>query len=403
MSERTHYEVLELPQDATVDQVKKRFRELARKYHPDLHQDHPEYHEIFVRITQAYEVLSDATRRAYYDLDLRQKSRRQSDQRAGTHGSAPFTQSHPPPPPPNAAGRAGAASARAADARSRREADQRRQEMSRLMESARQSYARGNLRDAQRLCEDVLQRGRFGPAYEMLGDIFSRQGHDEDALHNYTIAAQMMPTNGLIMSKLNRVVSRVSHSQEVDPFRPGSARRAIDPTRKIGYRLGVSCFGLAAVLFLLIWRPDVHEPAMGLPLVPHWTLSQFAFMGLAGLITGALLAVAGWVRPVDQELLYQSIRVFRRQIPMGLVLGFLGAIFFPMTLGVYVVLGLIQSSISRSTLGVFAIVAALVFGFMTMSPPDAQLETLLFGGNIIFLSTLAGWFLGELFRPSWMS
>jgi curved DNA-binding protein CbpA len=36
-----------------LDDIRKRFRELARKYHPDLHQDHPEYHEVFVRISQA--------------------------------------------------------------------------------------------------------------------------------------------------------------------------------------------------------------------------------------------------------------------------------------------------------------------------------------------------------------
>ena len=147
---RTHYEVLGLSQEATVEQIKKRFRELARKYHPDLNRDHPEYHEVFIRITTAYEVLSDTARRARYDLDLRDKQRRQSDARSGAYGSAPFTQQRPTPPPsgasrPSSGGTTGGSSAArpgstAGDFRARREAEQRRQAVARQMEQARQAY-----------------------------------------------------------------------------------------------------------------------------------------------------------------------------------------------------------------------------------------------------------------------
>src|SRR6185503_16861733 len=80
--------VMGLAPDASAEQIRKRFRELARKYHPDLHREHPEYHQIFLNINQAYEVLSDPSRRAHYDLELRDRARREAERRSGSYGSA---------------------------------------------------------------------------------------------------------------------------------------------------------------------------------------------------------------------------------------------------------------------------------------------------------------------------
>lgn len=68
MSKRDYYEVLGVSKGASEDEVKKAFRKLARKYHPDVNRDNPkEAEEKFKEINEAYEVLSDATRRAQYD------------------------------------------------------------------------------------------------------------------------------------------------------------------------------------------------------------------------------------------------------------------------------------------------------------------------------------------------
>lgn len=64
MSKRDYYEVLGVSKGASEDEVKKAFRKLARKYHPDVNRDNPkEAEEKFKEINEAYEVLSDATRR----------------------------------------------------------------------------------------------------------------------------------------------------------------------------------------------------------------------------------------------------------------------------------------------------------------------------------------------------
>lgn len=68
MSKKDYYELLGVPRTATDDDIKKAFRKLARKYHPDVNRDNPEQAaEKFKEINEAYEVLSNPERRAQYD------------------------------------------------------------------------------------------------------------------------------------------------------------------------------------------------------------------------------------------------------------------------------------------------------------------------------------------------
>jgi molecular chaperone DnaJ len=61
------YEVLGVPRDADERQVKRAFRTLARELHPDVNSHDPEAEEKFKEAAEAYEILSDAERRATYD------------------------------------------------------------------------------------------------------------------------------------------------------------------------------------------------------------------------------------------------------------------------------------------------------------------------------------------------
>ncbi len=64
---RNYYEILNLPKTATVEEIKKAYRSLARKYHPDLNPGDKVSEERFKDISEAYEVLSDPTKRQQYD------------------------------------------------------------------------------------------------------------------------------------------------------------------------------------------------------------------------------------------------------------------------------------------------------------------------------------------------
>ncbi|HEY5559192.1 MAG TPA: molecular chaperone DnaJ [Steroidobacteraceae bacterium] len=67
MSKRDYYQVLGVPRNATEDAVTKAYRRLAMKYHPDRNPDDKEAEERFKEAKEAYEVLTDAQKRAAYD------------------------------------------------------------------------------------------------------------------------------------------------------------------------------------------------------------------------------------------------------------------------------------------------------------------------------------------------
>ena len=67
MSKRDYYQVLGVPRNATEEAVTKSYRRLAMKYHPDRNPDDKEAEERFKEAKEAYEILTDAQKRAAYD------------------------------------------------------------------------------------------------------------------------------------------------------------------------------------------------------------------------------------------------------------------------------------------------------------------------------------------------
>lgn len=67
MAERDYYEVLGVARDATPEAIKKAYRALARKYHPDVNPGDKKAESHFKEAQSAYDVLSDAEKRALYD------------------------------------------------------------------------------------------------------------------------------------------------------------------------------------------------------------------------------------------------------------------------------------------------------------------------------------------------
>ncbi len=67
MPERDYYEILGVDRNADEEEIKKAYRKLARKYHPDVNKDDSQAAEKFKEVQEAYEVLSDSEKRKRYD------------------------------------------------------------------------------------------------------------------------------------------------------------------------------------------------------------------------------------------------------------------------------------------------------------------------------------------------
>ncbi len=67
MSKRDYYEVLGVGRDAPPEEIKRAYRKLARKYHPDFNPGNPGAEENFKEVKEAYDILSDPQKRTGYD------------------------------------------------------------------------------------------------------------------------------------------------------------------------------------------------------------------------------------------------------------------------------------------------------------------------------------------------
>ncbi|QPH41386.1 DnaJ C-terminal domain-containing protein [Pedobacter endophyticus] len=97
-----YYKILDLKKDASTDDVKKAYRKLARKYHPDLNPNNEEANKKFQQINEANEVLSDPEKRKKYDkygkdwqhadqLDAQEQQRRQYQSQSGGYSGGGYS------------------------------------------------------------------------------------------------------------------------------------------------------------------------------------------------------------------------------------------------------------------------------------------------------------------------
>ncbi|HAU83319.1 molecular chaperone DnaJ [Burkholderiales bacterium] len=86
MAKRDYYEVLGINRDSSESDLKKVYRRLAMKFHPDKNPDDPEAENRFTEVKEAYEVLSNPEKRAIYD----QYGHAGLDQQSGGRGASGF-------------------------------------------------------------------------------------------------------------------------------------------------------------------------------------------------------------------------------------------------------------------------------------------------------------------------
>ena len=87
-----YYKILQINKNASQDEIKKSYRKLAKKYHPDANKDNIKATEMFKKVSEAYETLSDESKKNTYDSRMFGSAEQQSNKFKGnaTSGATNF-------------------------------------------------------------------------------------------------------------------------------------------------------------------------------------------------------------------------------------------------------------------------------------------------------------------------
>ena len=230
---KTHYETLGISQKASDPEIKRAYRRLVLKHHPDRSQD-PSAPQAFRMITAAYEVLSDRHQRERYDWSLgederraearkeqerKEAERRLREQEAQT---AVSFRSEPKPFPHSAV----------------------RTMLTRL----KTLFSRASFAEAEKLAREIIRVDPRQPMpYAVLGDIARSRGQLDDAARMYSLALQMEPSNAVYLRMYEEILDRAQLGHD------GSQRVRIQPEEKrIFAVMTIAAVTLLACLYLVL-------------------------------------------------------------------------------------------------------------------------------------------------------
>jgi tetratricopeptide (TPR) repeat protein len=223
--QRNYYEVLGLSPQSSTDQIKKKYRELARKFHPDVVQDKALGQRVFTQINQAYSVLGDPERRAQYNDTLQyMAAQNKAGQNPGVQNA----------PSPSAASSPQAASAKTVTAPQPASVkpSANPQAFADMLARAENSIMAGKPVEARAFCVRILEADpRHIKAMDILGDALVQMGKPGEAAEQYRKALQVAPSS-LIQAKLNRIAPQSASARATPPTRqvpPAAPARTVPP------------------------------------------------------------------------------------------------------------------------------------------------------------------------------
>jgi curved DNA-binding protein CbpA len=384
----THYETLGVSPAASGEEIKKRFRELARKLHPDVSTGNESR---FREINSAYQILSNADKRLFYDAELKLAALKQPTSSASSSSTTDK----------------GGTKKSAADAKSssrggsRSAGEARRRKTETVLDEARKAMRRMRYRDAESLCREALRLERRNvQAYEILGDIRKTRGDIDEAIAMYSYALQLDRSNASVRSKFDKLVG-----QRSGPTMAGHAARSSRGLHRhhqpvLGSdqaRLVASGILIGTITLLLLAVASLPEAVPGLnPLGWSWLLFAGLVIGGAG---GGLILTINRSIPRCSRQLGSVPRLDDRgpAIPIGLILVGFSAVWFYAGMLAYLAIALARRSVLPGVTGAYCWSLAIVvlFAFAARSSGG---NVLLVGGNIVFLAFVAGWAIGDTFR-----
>ncbi|HRJ26809.1 MAG TPA: DnaJ domain-containing protein [Fimbriimonadaceae bacterium] len=363
----THYEQLGVGTDADESAIRAAYRRLVKLVHPD-RSSAPDAQDRFIRVQEAYEVLTDPVRRASYDrlLELERAGPPARPSASSTPTSPTQAQDEKPPRPPTGS------------------AFQQPSDLLRLTQLSQ----KGLLIEAEKLAKKLVQtQPREALPHSVLGDVARHRGRLREAVSHYSYAIQLDPRNPTYTRKHAEVHRILARQEPMGTLRRPQASPAAILT------------GVFATLACAIYVAKTQEPPLFPEFGPLSTLTLGCLMGLivSGIALGAALAVAN---QVDPTALHSPLGEPR--LSMAWSLGLIAGINFWLAGLAFGILAGMRRAAHPSMVkllatvavipGVFALAAAWQPG--TLSPG----QVLLWGGNFAYFGAILGWQVVESFR-----
>jgi len=372
-----YYEILGVSRNASTAEIKKRYRELARRYHPDVAKDKAASARDFVRITEAYKTLVDPEKRSTYDLTLPKPAQAAPSAGTSSRQARQTTYSRQAPP--------GAASQRTG----------MRPEVQKLIRDAEFAFIRRRLNEAKNLCMQAISIDqKCARAHAILGDIYRARKMHNHAINEYNYAVQFNPADVESQKKLTKLLSKTSPVRFSWEEPDGSLTKEAIIMNIVGWSIAVF------ILFLVNIYPGKPIPWLSqyyLSAISTWSWNLVGIVFGDGVLVGLLLSINKLLEHPDDELVFERGKGGWIIVPTGLILTIFGPIFFLGAAALYLAFGFIQSSLSSSVLRVFLATGVIVL-MSALMYPLGKLSVLLFGGNVAFCGIVLGWYLGVMLR-----
>lgn len=384
------YDILNVSSVASDSQIKRRYRQLVRKYHPDVADNKVAAHRHFIEITEAYEVLSDPIKRQAYDSELKRELEAMdaSSMRSVPVRPGPRRDADRPRPKTGAAVHHGP------------------RPVSDIIDEAQRALNQKRYGDAEAVLREALHYyPKNARLHTLLGDAYKAEKMMNAAIKSYSYAAQFDPYDKSIERKLNDLIG-----QKLDDMNEQE-----DETKAFGIGFlivnVISWFLALFLLFLIRENPGTpFRDLMGrdLPFANGVSLNILLLTAGAACAVGFVVAANGWLGRTSEEILLESGAGKWAILPTGILAPIISVFWFPIAFIFYTVFGLLQSSLSRSVLLVFALTAAVVaVGALVYAPTQVEAtnslyryDALLFCGNFAFPSMIVGWVMGSSITPT---
>lgn len=391
---QNHYVTLGIDPKSTPDQVKSAYRKIAREHHPDLSKD-PTSAEIFMKATEAYDILIDESKRRLYDVEIRtervkqeQERLRQSDQQRRSKQSVNKGQVQAKTEPLKQQGPNFPNSKTPQDAQFQ-QTPSTNSSVSVNVTRMTILFNQGRTHDAETLAMKILRQDPRQPIpYAVLGDIRRQQGLMPKATEMYAMAVQMDPHNDIYRDRYEELV-QIS-------IRPSKGGQNVDAdsisSKAQTYALlaALTVTVLGSVFIVLSRETPVFR---GWPIIGSWTIGLVVMLFLSGVAIGASMSIAGML----DRFTSLAVTSIGRTSP-AVVLAVVAVVNFWAAAILYAIIGLTQGAFNYSTtrivvaVGAATTLIALACSFGQVIQP---IQSFLWGGNLCYLGSLCGWMVAD--------